>query len=139
LWERIEDSRNHSRNDPEQDERRDHHVRQHTAYAEDRFLIHWSQSLGKGGWAVRAAIYARLSDDGLSIPDQLASSRKYAEDRGWQVVDEFVDKHKSAFRKVERERFEALLSAADAGKIDAIITRAPRSSDPASRDVRATA
>ena len=71
---------------------------------------------------MRAAIYARLSDDGLSIPDQLASSRKYAEDRGWQVVDEFVDQHKSAFRKVERKGFEALLAAADAGKIDAIIT-----------------
>ena len=72
---------------------------------------------------MRAATYARLSDDGLSIPDQLASSRKYAEDRGWQVVDEFVDKHTSAFRKVERKGFEALLAAADAGKIDAIITR----------------
>jgi Resolvase, N terminal domain len=72
---------------------------------------------------VRAATYARLSDDGLSIPDQLASARKYAEDRGWQVVGEFVDKHRSAFRKVEREGFEALLSAADAGKIDAIITK----------------
>ena len=48
---------------------------------------------------------------------------KYAEDRGWQVVGDFVDKHKSAFRKVEREGFEALLpAAADAGKIDAIIT-----------------
>ena len=42
---------------------------------------------------MRAATYARLSDDGLSIPDQLASSRKYAEDRGWQIVGEFVDKH----------------------------------------------
>jgi site-specific DNA recombinase len=72
---------------------------------------------------VRAAIYARLSDDGLSIPDQLASSRKYAEDRGWQVVGEFEDKHTSAFRKVEREGFEALLAAADAAKVDAIITR----------------
>jgi DNA invertase Pin-like site-specific DNA recombinase len=48
---------------------------------------------------------------------------KYAEDRGWQVVGDFVDKHKSAFRKVEREGSEALLAATDAGKIDAIITR----------------
>jgi site-specific DNA recombinase len=72
---------------------------------------------------MRAAIYARLSDDGLSIPDQLASSRKYAEDRGWQVVGEFVDEHKSAFSRVERKGFEALLTAADAGKVDAIITR----------------
>ena len=60
---------------------------------------------------MRAAIYARLSDDGPSVPDQLASSRKYAEDRGWQVVGEFVDEHKSAFRKVERKGFEALLDS----------------------------
>jgi DNA invertase Pin-like site-specific DNA recombinase len=46
----------------------------------------------------------------------LASSRKYAEDRGWQVVDEFVDQHKSAFRKVERKGFEALLAAAEPGR-----------------------
>jgi site-specific DNA recombinase len=65
---------------------------------------------------VRAATYARLSDDGLSVPDQLASSRKYAEDRGWQVVDDFVDRHKSAFRKVEREGFEALLAALTPGR-----------------------
>jgi DNA invertase Pin-like site-specific DNA recombinase len=38
-------------------------------------------------------------------------------------VSEFVDEHKSAFRKVERKGFEALLAAADAGKIDVIITR----------------
>jgi site-specific DNA recombinase len=56
-------------------------------------------------------------------PDQLANSRKYAEDRGRQVVGEFVDQDKSAFRKVDRKGFEALLAAVDAGKIEAIITR----------------
>jgi len=56
-------------------------------------------------------------------PDQLASSRKYAEDRVRQVVGEFVDQDKSAFRKVDRKGFEALLAAVDAGKIEAIITR----------------
>ena len=49
--------------------------------------------------------------------------RRHHQTRGWQVVDGVVDKHKSAFKKVERKRFEALLAAADAGKIDAIITR----------------
>jgi site-specific DNA recombinase len=72
---------------------------------------------------MRAATYARLSDDGLSIPDQQKSARKYAEDRGWQVVAEFKDEHRSAFRKIEREEFEALLRAASDGKIDVIIAR----------------
>jgi hypothetical protein len=88
--------------------------RMHSAYAENRLLIHCSPR--RDGETVRAATYARLSDDGLSIPDQLASSRKYAEDRGWQVVDDFVDRHKSAFRKVEREGFEALLAALTPGR-----------------------
>jgi site-specific DNA recombinase len=72
---------------------------------------------------MRAATYARLSDDGLRIPDQQKTARKYAEDRGWQVVAEFKDEHRSAFRKIEREEFEALLRAASDGKIDVIIAR----------------
>jgi hypothetical protein len=47
-------------------------------------------------------------------------------------------RHRVFIRKVERKGFEALLTAADAGKIDAIIYEAPRSSDPASGDVRPT-
>jgi site-specific DNA recombinase len=72
---------------------------------------------------MRAATFARLSDDGMSIPDQQKTARKYAEDRGWQVVAEFKDKHRSAFRKVERKGFEALLEAASDGEIDVIIAR----------------
>jgi DNA invertase Pin-like site-specific DNA recombinase len=72
---------------------------------------------------MRAATDARLSDDGLSIPDQQKTARKYAEDRGWRVVAEFKDEHRSAFRKSEREKFEALLRAASDGKIDVIIAR----------------
>jgi DNA invertase Pin-like site-specific DNA recombinase len=65
---------------------------------------------------MRAATYARLSDDGLSIPDQQCECRRYAQDRSWEVVGEFKDESRSAFRKVEREGFEALLAAANAGK-----------------------
>jgi site-specific DNA recombinase len=72
---------------------------------------------------MRAATYARLSDDGSSIPDQLAKARKFAEDRDWQVVAEFEDDHTSAFRMVERKGFDALLAAAEAGLIDTIIAR----------------
>jgi len=64
---------------------------------------------------MRAATYARLSDGGLSIPDQEKTARKYAEDRGWQVVAEFKAEHSSAVRKIERKDFEALLQAASDG------------------------
>jgi site-specific DNA recombinase len=94
---------------------------------------------------MRAATYAQLSDAGLSIPDQQKTARKYAEDRGWQVVAEFKDKHRSAFRKVEREEFEALLEAASDGKIDVIIARHQdrllrhrRDLQPTSRDLCST-
>ena len=40
-----------------------------------------------------------------------------------QVVGEFKDEHRSAFRKGERNGFDALLAAAGAGMIDAIIAR----------------
>jgi site-specific DNA recombinase len=56
-------------------------------------------------------------------PDQQKTARKYAEDRGWRVVAEFKDEHMSAFRKIERKDFEALLQAASDGKIDVIIAR----------------
>jgi DNA invertase Pin-like site-specific DNA recombinase len=39
------------------------------------------------------------------------------------VVAEFKDEHRSAFRKIEREEFEALLRATSDGKIDVIIAR----------------
>jgi site-specific DNA recombinase len=94
---------------------------------------------------MRAATYARLSDAGLSIPDQQKTARKYAEDRGWQVVAEFKDKHRSAFRKIERKDFEALLEAASDGKIDVIIARHQdrllrdrRDLQPTSRDLCST-
>jgi DNA invertase Pin-like site-specific DNA recombinase len=72
---------------------------------------------------MRAATYARLSDDGLSIPDQQAQCRKYAEDRGWQVVGEFKDVSKSAYKQVERKGFDAMLAAAASGQIDVIVVR----------------
>ena len=74
---------------------------------------------------MRAATYARLSDEGLSIPDQQKTARKYAEDHGWRVVAEFKDEHRSAFKMIERKGFEALLQAASDGKIGSCATQRP--------------
>lgn len=50
---------------------------------------------------VRACAYVRVStrqqaDHDLSIPDQLAAIRRYAESKGWKIVEEFVEAGASA-------------------------------------------
>ena len=55
------------------------------------------------------------------MKDIMCGSTLRTEDRDWQVVGEFKDEHRSAFRKAERNGFDALLAAAEAGMIDAII------------------
>jgi hypothetical protein len=50
---------------------------------------------------MKAVIYARVSSEkqaekDLSISAQLKAVRKYAKDRGWEIVREFVDEAESA-------------------------------------------
>ncbi len=72
---------------------------------------------------MRAATYTRLSDDGQSIPDQQQGCRNYASDRSWEIVGEFKDEGRSAFRNVERRGFDALLAKIDSGAVDVVIAR----------------
>jgi DNA invertase Pin-like site-specific DNA recombinase len=62
---------------------------------------------------VRAAIYARLSDDregqSTGIDRQVEACRSFAASRGWDVVAEYRDSDLSAFRNVRRPAFEELL------------------------------
>ena len=66
--------------------------------------------------ARRCVLYARLSvtkEESVSIERQLASCRRYAEARGWEVVGEFVDDGVSATanRPEDRKGWKALLAA----------------------------
>ncbi len=66
----------------------------------------------------RCVLYARLSvtkEESVSIDRQLASCRKYAEGRGWEVVGEFVDDGVSATanRPEDRRGWGELLDARD--------------------------
>lgn len=68
--------------------------------------------------AKRAVIYARLSattEESVSIARQLASARKTAEARGWEVVGEFTDDGVSATanRPEDRAGWRALLDSAE--------------------------
>ena len=72
----------------------------------------------------RAVGYARLSKeapDSLSIESQRAGIRKLCRDRGWQLVEVYVDDDESAFNGRQRPGLEALRQRL--GEIDAIVFR----------------
>ena len=70
----------------------------------------------KNNSQVRVALYARVSSERqaekeLSIPAQLKALKKYALDRGWDVVAEFVDEAESA-RSANRPAFKDMIAVA---------------------------
>jgi DNA invertase Pin-like site-specific DNA recombinase len=87
---------------------------------------------------VRAAVYLRISldrnMDGLAIDRQREACLRIAKDRGWQVVEEYVDQSKSATDKTKkRPDYDRMVADFQAGRFDAIIcwdldrlTRQPR-------------
>jgi len=63
-------------------------------------------------------IYARVSTDkqakqNISIPDQLARCKAYAELNGLEVVDEFVDAGRSGTDDDNRPAFQEMMSKAE--------------------------
>lgn len=86
----------------------------------------------------RAAVYLRISldrnMDGLAIDRQREDCLKIARDRGWEVVEQYVDQSKSATDKTKRRpAYDKMVADFEAGKFDAIIcwdldrlTRQPR-------------
>lgn len=87
---------------------------------------------------VRAAIYARLSDDRdadkLGIDNQLGDARALAASRGWVVADEYIDRGISASSKTaKRSRYDEMVRDFGLGLFDALVvwdldrlTRQPR-------------
>ena len=73
---------------------------------------------------MRAAIYARVSSemqvDGYSLDEQLAICRRYAAERGWTVVAEYIERGVSA-RSMERPQFKEMMAAVKDGLFDVII------------------
>jgi site-specific DNA recombinase len=70
---------------------------------------------------MRAAIYARISLDkdgeGSGVERQLEDCRKLIADRGWTLVEEYVDNDVSAFSGKRRPEFERML----AGDFDTLV------------------
>ena len=75
----------------------------------------------------RAVLYARYSTDlqnEKSVEDQLALCRAYAKREGYSVVGEYHDAAKSGASIFGRDGLQDMLSAAYAGKCDAVIVEA---------------
>ena len=65
---------------------------------------------------MKAVIYARVSSEkqaekDLSIPAQLKTLRKYALERSWEIVSEYVDEAESA-KSANRPAFQEMIAAA---------------------------
>jgi DNA invertase Pin-like site-specific DNA recombinase len=76
--------------------------------------------------ALRAVIYARYSTDmqsPTSIVDQERKCRKFAQERGWQVVGVFSDEAISGSTHL-RPGFQAMQQAAMAGQVDIVLAEA---------------
>ena len=72
-----------------------------------------------------AVAYARYSSAGqrdVSIEQQLADIRAYAEREGYAIVHEYADHARSGFRNVAaRSQFQAMIAAAKDGSFDSVL------------------
>jgi DNA invertase Pin-like site-specific DNA recombinase len=73
----------------------------------------------------KVVIYTRVSMEEQSCEIQLAELRKYAADRNWQVIEEYVDKVtgdvKGRIKRGERFRYDDLMDDAQKGLFQAVL------------------
>lgn len=74
---------------------------------------------------IRAGIYARISSDrdgdNLAISRQLADCEQLAEQKGWQVVERYVDADISAYNGKPRPEYARMREEIEAGVVGAIL------------------
>ncbi|MGZ4417210.1 MAG: recombinase family protein [Gaiellaceae bacterium] len=74
---------------------------------------------------LRAGIYARISSDrdgdNLAISRQLADCEQLAEQKGWRVVERYVDADISAYSGKPRPQYARMLEEIEAGVVGAIL------------------
>jgi site-specific DNA recombinase len=78
---------------------------------------------------MRAAIYTRISrddlGDGLGVERQEADCRTLCVQRGWSIVETYVDNDFSAFSGRVRPAYQRLVADMGSAKIDALVAWAP--------------
>jgi DNA invertase Pin-like site-specific DNA recombinase len=73
------------------------------------------------GKTKRVGLYLRVSTAGQTVENQRQDLMRVAEQRGWQVVEEYVDQGISGSKgRDERPAFKKLTQAAAAGKLDMV-------------------
>ena len=74
---------------------------------------------------LNAGIYARISSDqdgtALGVTRQLEDCRKLASDRGWLIVDEYVDNDVSAYSGRRRPEYLRMVEDLTSGRINAVV------------------
>ncbi len=69
---------------------------------------------------MKIALYARVSTDGQDPEVQLAALRAHAAQRGWEILEEFVD-HGFSGVKERRPALDRLMKAAWTGRFQAVL------------------
>jgi DNA invertase Pin-like site-specific DNA recombinase len=69
---------------------------------------------------MKIALYARVSTDGQNPEVQLAALRAHATQRGWEILEEFVD-HGFSGAKERRPALDWLMKAAWTGRFQAVL------------------
>jgi DNA invertase Pin-like site-specific DNA recombinase len=75
--------------------------------------------------AVRAGIYVRVSKAGRDLLDagrQVPPCRAFCDERGWQVVETYIDDSRSAWKDIKRDNFERMLADVRAGRLDVLVS-----------------
>lgn len=70
---------------------------------------------------IKACIYARVSTKGQEFERQLVELRQYADNMGYEVVQEFTEKISGAKKVEEREALMGLLSYVEANPVDKVL------------------
>ncbi|WP_128478072.1 recombinase family protein [Halorussus pelagicus] len=71
----------------------------------------------------RAVGYARLSQDGKSLPEQRESIREYADERGFDLEQIFDDGQHASGYSADREEYQAMLDRLEDGDVDHVVVR----------------
>ena len=69
---------------------------------------------------MRVAVYARVSTDDQTADNQLLDLRRYCQERGWEVVEEFVD-HGISGTKDRRPALDRLMDAVRKRQVDVVL------------------
>ena len=74
---------------------------------------------------INAALYARVSTDDQDVGMQLRELREEAEQRGWVILDEYIDAGVSG-RKNSRPELDRMMDDIERGRFDAVSAESER-------------